>query len=126
MGLRFPVATTFRELESSCVLLDEPLTFALFSRLVVTAVPSKKAKEPPRSSRVLVVIDTAAACTRGILRGFTAEAHQHDWALLHYHRNVDMGWLSAEWAPDVAVVGPDMPDADLARLAPAKIISVNC
>jgi LacI family transcriptional regulator len=82
-------------------------------------------KEPARSSRVLVVLNTAAAWSRGILRGFMAVAHQHDWTLLHYHQNVEMSWLTAEWKPDVAVVGPDLADDALAQLAPATVVSVN-
>lgn len=86
---------------------------------------SDTGKPTARTSRVLVVLNTAAAWSRGILRGFMAAAHEHDWALLHYHQNVDMGWLAAEWAPDIAVVGPDLPEAELARLAPATLVSVN-
>src|SRR5689334_270418 len=82
-------------------------------------------KEPARSARVLVVLNTAAAWSRGILRGFMAIAHQHDWALLHYHQNVEMGWLATEWKPDVAVVGPELSDDALAQLAPATLISAN-
>ena len=37
---------------------------------------------PARS--VLVVLGTDAAWSRGILRGFMAAAHEHDWRLLHY------------------------------------------
>jgi LacI family transcriptional regulator len=82
-------------------------------------------QEPARSARVLVVLDTSAGWSRGILRGFMAVAHQYDWALLHYHQSVEMSWLAAEWKPEVAVVGPDLPEDALAELAPATVVSVN-
>lgn len=53
-----------------------------------------------------------------------AAAHTHDWTVLHYDPDVDLGWLAAEWAPTVAVIGPDPADA-LASLAPATLISVT-
>jgi LacI family transcriptional regulator len=81
---------------------------------------------PGAQTRVLVVLNTAAAWSRGILKGFMAAAHEHDWALLHYHQNVEMSWLAAEWTPTVAVVGPELPAEAVARLAPATLVSVNC
>jgi LacI family transcriptional regulator len=75
--------------------------------------------------RVLVVLNTSAAWCRGILRGFMAAAHEHDWALLHYHPDADMTWLANEWAPDVAVIGPELPADAVERLAPARLVSVN-
>jgi LacI family transcriptional regulator len=75
--------------------------------------------------RVLVVLNTSAAWCRGILKGFMAEAHEHDWTLLHYHPDADMTWLASEWAPDVAVIGPELPADAVLRLAPASIVSVN-
>jgi len=73
---------------------------------------------------VLVVLNIAAAWSRGILRGFMSFAQEHDWTLLHYHPDADMGWLAAEWAPAAAVVGPELPIEVLTRLAPATLISV--
>lgn len=75
---------------------------------------------------MLVVLSTAAAWSRGILAGFMAAAHERDWTLLHYHPDADMSWLAAEWAPSVAVIGPELPTEALARLAPAALVSVNC
>ncbi len=74
---------------------------------------------------MLVVLDTSAAWCRGILKGFMAAAHEHDWTLLHYHPDADMPWLATEWAPDVAVIGPELPAEAFMRLAPACLISVN-
>lgn len=101
-----------------------------------TEPPARPATEPldggarlvPRdagAARVLIALNTAAAWSRGILRGFMATAHERDWTLLHYHPDADMGWLSAEWAPMVAVIGPDLPRAAIERLAPATLISVT-
>lgn len=74
---------------------------------------------------MLVVLNTSAAWCRGILRGFMAAAHEHDWTILHYHPDADMPWLATEWSPDVAVFGPELSTEAVMRLAPARLISVN-
>src|SRR5690606_32197959 len=89
----------------------------------VTAPPPPR--DPARSARVLVVLDTAAAWSRGRLRGFLAAAHEHDWRLLHYPPDADMRWLASEWSPAAAVIGPELPGEAIASLAPAAIVSVN-
>jgi LacI family transcriptional regulator len=80
---------------------------------------------PAGGARVLVVLNTAAAWSRGILRGFMAAAHEHDWMLLHYHPDADMGWLVSEWSPSVAVVGPELSAESLARLGSTTLVSVT-
>jgi LacI family transcriptional regulator len=75
--------------------------------------------------RVLVVLDTNAAWSRGILRGFMAEANQRGWTLLHYHPNSSLSWLAAEWTPAVTVIGPALDSEAVARLAPASLVSVT-
>jgi LacI family transcriptional regulator len=75
--------------------------------------------------RVLVVLDTVAAWSRGILRGFMSVAHERGWTLLHYSPLVDLNWVADEWAPDVAVIGPGLDPASLGRLAPALLVSVT-
>lgn len=77
------------------------------------------------SPRVLVVLDTAAAWSRGILRGFMAVAHERGWTLLHYSPLVDLSWVAEEWAPDVAVIGPGVDSAALARFATTSLVSVT-
>jgi LacI family transcriptional regulator len=79
----------------------------------------------PSSPRVLIVLNTSAAWCRGILRGFMAAAHERDWALLHYHPDANIDWLASEWSPAAAVIGPELPTASFARLAPAPLVSVN-
>jgi LacI family transcriptional regulator len=75
--------------------------------------------------RVLVVLNTSAAWSRGILRGFTALAHERGWVLLHYHPTASLDWLAQEWAPAVAVLGPELQDVPVARLPACPIVSVN-
>jgi LacI family transcriptional regulator len=75
--------------------------------------------------RVLIVLNTDAAWSRGILRGFMAAAHERGWTLLHYHPNANLAWLADEWAPDAIVIGPEQSPASLARFAPAAVVSVN-
>ena len=88
-------------------------------------IPTVRSGPSVSSPRVLVVLNTNAAWCRGILRGFMAAAHEHDWTLLHYHPDADIDWLASEWAPAVAVIGPELPTAAFARLAPAPLVSVN-
>lgn len=77
------------------------------------------------SPRVLVVLDTAAAWSRGVLRGFMAAAHERGWTLLHYGPLVDLKWVADEWAPDVAVIGPGVDVAALARFPATSLVSVT-
>jgi len=77
-----------------------------------------------RAPRVLVLLDTRGAWSRGVLRGFMAAAQEHAWTLLHYHPTADVRWLAREWAPSVAVVGPELGAEALAALAPAALVSV--
>lgn len=75
--------------------------------------------------RVLVVLNTSAAWSRGILRGFMETAHQRGWLLLHYHPSADLGWLQEEWTPSVLVLGPEVEQSVIATLGETSVISVN-
>jgi LacI family transcriptional regulator, galactose operon repressor len=77
------------------------------------------------SPRVLVVLDTVAAWSRGVLRGFMSAAHERGWTLLHYSPLVDLEWVADEWRPDAAVIGPGLGSASLGALAPASLVSVT-
>lgn len=83
---------------------------------------STNRRSPPR---VLVVLDTVAAWSRGVLRGFMSAAHERGWTLLHYSPLVDLNWVADEWAPDVAVIGPGVDSASLAQFAPSSLVSVT-
>jgi LacI family transcriptional regulator len=75
--------------------------------------------------RVLVVLGTNAAWSRGILGGFMAAAHEHDWTLLHYDPPSSLDWIIREWAPAAAVIGPELGPGAISRLAPAALVSVT-
>ncbi|MGC4088136.1 MAG: substrate-binding domain-containing protein [Polyangiaceae bacterium] len=75
--------------------------------------------------RVLVVLGTNAAWSRGILRGFVAVARERNWTLLHYHPGADLSWLTREWQPAVVVIGPELDASELEKLAPATLVSVT-
>lgn len=60
---------------------------------------------PPR---VLIVLDTSAAWSRGILRGFARVAHERGWIVLHYLPGVDLPWLASQWPLSAAVLGPSV------------------
>lgn len=77
------------------------------------------------SPRVLVALNTDAAWSRGILRGFMAAAHERGWTLLHYHPSSNLAWLLEEWAPQVAVIGPELTSKALARLGAENLVSVT-
>jgi LacI family transcriptional regulator len=74
--------------------------------------------------RVLVVLGTEAAWSRGVLRGFMAAAHEEDWTLLHYWPGANLKWLANEWSPAAVVFGPELDPETVARFAPAALVSV--
>src|SRR5512141_1673629 len=77
------------------------------------------------STRVLVLLNTEGAWSRGILRGFIFAAHERGWTLLHYNSSADLEWLRREFTPAAALVGHEF-DADALRaLAPAILVSAN-
>jgi LacI family transcriptional regulator len=59
---------------------------------------------PPTTPRVLIVLDTSTAWSRGVLRGFTEAAHREGWALLRYHPPLDLQWLADVWKPAAFVL----------------------
>jgi LacI family transcriptional regulator len=77
---------------------------------------------PPR---VLVVLNTDSAWSRGVLRGFVGPAHERGWELLHYHSYSDPNWLRDEWNPRAAVIGPEVDDRAIEKFASAALISVT-
>jgi LacI family transcriptional regulator len=77
---------------------------------------------PPR---VLVMLGTNGAWSRGILRGFMAGANEHGWQLLHYDPTPDLTWIVGEWGPAAAVIGPELGPAQIAQLASAALVSVT-
>jgi LacI family transcriptional regulator len=52
-------------------------------------------------------------------------AHEQGWNLLHYHPSVDLEWLGRAWAPDAAVLGPEVRGPWPAALASCVAVSVN-
>ncbi len=58
--------------------------------------------------RVLVVLGTEGAWSRGVLRGFMAVAHEENWTLLHYWPGSDLKWVAEEWSPAVVVFGSEL------------------
>src|SRR5688572_22218670 len=75
--------------------------------------------------RVLVVLDTQGAWSRGILRGFASVAHEQGWTLLHYHQNVSLEWLSAELPAHAVVFGPGTRGPWPARFKDSLLVAVN-
>ena len=75
--------------------------------------------------RVLVVLDTAGAWSRGILLGFAAVAHEQGWTLVHYHPNADLRWLLAHWRPDAMVCDPWFAGSWSAQLRERVSVVVN-
>jgi LacI family transcriptional regulator len=60
-------------------------------------------RTPPR---VLIVLDTFAAWSRGILKGFADVANASGWTIVHYHPGAELPWLLSEFSPAVVVHGP--------------------
>jgi LacI family transcriptional regulator, galactose operon repressor len=78
-----------------------------------------------KPQRVLIVLGTEGAWSRGILRGFIAAARERDWALCHCHPADDLESLLREQPPVAAVFGPELRGDAVARLAPATLVSVT-
>jgi LacI family transcriptional regulator len=74
---------------------------------------------------VLIVLGASAGWSRGILRGFSAVAHEEDWTLLHYHPNTDIDWLMRAWKPAATVLSPDARGAWPTSLRFTIGVSVN-
>lgn len=79
-----------------------------------------------KSARVLVVLDTAAAWSRGILKGFATVAHECGWTLLHYHPTASLDWLVQEWKPAAAVVPPGPLETNVFTDLRVARVAVNC
>jgi LacI family transcriptional regulator len=77
------------------------------------------------ASRVLVLLDMIRPWSRGVLRGFTAVAQEFGWTLLHHHPPSNLEWLTREWSPAAAVIGPELPPDAIPDLAPASLVSVE-
>lgn len=77
------------------------------------------------TARVLVVLPTSAAWSRGILRGFAGLAHQYGWTLLHYDPSADLEVLADRLSPSAAVLGPSVGRSWPVRLESCVSVAVN-
>lgn len=75
--------------------------------------------------RVLIVLPTDAAWTRGILTGFMAAAHERGWALLFYNTPSDLRFFADALRPVAAVVAAELDAPVFAQLGPATFVSVT-
>lgn len=75
--------------------------------------------------RILLMLGTDAAWCRGILRGFTALAHERNWAVLHYRPDADVTGVFEEWQPAVIVVGPDSSAPPVKHPPTTAVVAVN-
>jgi len=75
--------------------------------------------------RVLLVLDSSAAWSRGTLRGFTQVAHEHGWAILHYPPAANLDWLATELPPSAAVIGPTFSGPWPERLRRCVSVAIN-
>lgn len=74
--------------------------------------------------RVLAALNMGTAWSRGVLRGFTAFAHERGWTVLHYPPPVDYGWLIESFVPSAALIGPDSGRVPAALLPRLPLVSV--
>jgi LacI family transcriptional regulator len=75
--------------------------------------------------RVLLALDSSAAWSRGILRGFVRVAHEQGWTLLHYHPAANLESLAAELPPAAAVLGPTFSGPWPEKLRGCVSVAVN-
>jgi LacI family transcriptional regulator len=77
---------------------------------------------PPR---VLVVLKTESAWSRGILSGFMAAAHERGWTLLYYNSPSDLHLLAKALEPVAAIVATEFDAPEFDALGPARLVSVT-
>jgi LacI family transcriptional regulator len=77
------------------------------------------------SARVLLVLDSSAAWSRGIVRGFAHVAHEQGWTVLHYQPTANLDELAAELKPNAAVIGPTFSGPWPPRLRQCVSVAVN-
>jgi LacI family transcriptional regulator len=75
--------------------------------------------------RVVVVFRTESAWSRGILRGFMAEAHERGWTLLYGNFPADLRAMACASQPVAAVVTDNFDAPEFAELAGAPFVSVT-
>lgn len=76
-------------------------------------------------ARVLLVLDSSAAWSRGILRGFARVAHESGWAVLHCHPSSSLERLASALPPDAAVLGPTFAGPWPERLQGCVSVAIN-
>lgn len=75
--------------------------------------------------RVLIVLPTNAAWTRGILTSFMAAAHERGWTLLFYNDASELRLFAKSLRPVAAVVAAELDAPELLELRPTTFISVT-
>jgi LacI family transcriptional regulator len=88
-------------------------------------MPTVSRNRQAEQRRVLVVLDAAAAWSRGILMGFAALAKERNWTILHYHPTSNLTWLLEEWEPRVVVLPPAYAGVLPSRIRGRTLIAVN-
>jgi LacI family transcriptional regulator len=88
-------------------------------------VMASRCEPEERMPRVLVALDSSAAWSRGIMRGFARVAHEQGWTLLYYHPQTDLDALAAELRPSAAVLGPTFDGPWPERLRGCVSVSIN-
>jgi LacI family transcriptional regulator len=78
-----------------------------------------------RAPRILLALDSTAAWSRGILRGFTRVAHEQGWEVLHYHPAANLDRLATELPPAAAVLGPTFSGPWPDRLRQCVSVAIN-
>jgi LacI family transcriptional regulator len=76
-------------------------------------------------ARVLLVLDSSAAWSRGTLRGFARVAHEHGWTILHCHPAANLERLVSALPPDAAVIGPTFSGPWPERLRGCVSVAIN-
>jgi DNA-binding LacI/PurR family transcriptional regulator len=75
--------------------------------------------------RVLIVLKSGSAWSRGILGGFMAAAHERGWTLLYYYNSPsDLRPLAQALRPVAAIVATEFDAPEFSELGPATRVSV--
>ncbi|HTV24434.1 MAG TPA: substrate-binding domain-containing protein, partial [Polyangiaceae bacterium] len=80
---------------------------------------------PGSAPRVLLVLDSSSAWSRGTLRGLMQAAHEYGWMVLHYRAEANLEWLANELPPSAAVIGPSFSGPWPERLRSCVSVAIN-
>jgi LacI family transcriptional regulator len=88
-------------------------------------VTTQKGDKATAAPRVLLVLDSSSAWSRGTLRGLMRAAHEYGWQVMHYRPGANLELLASEMPPNAAVIGPSFSGPWPERLRGCVSVAIN-